>query len=104
MELINPQNNESGPTIIIERETPKTNGIGTAGFIMSLIAVFLGWIPVLGWILWLLGLVFSFVGLFKSPRGFAVAGFIISLVGLMFLLVIFAWITEMAGLSGLPMM
>ena len=42
-------NNSSMPqnpqTIIIRQEEKSTNGIGTAGFIMSLIAIFLGWIP-----------------------------------------------------------
>ncbi|MDR2027692.1 MAG: hypothetical protein LBQ01_09075, partial [Prevotellaceae bacterium] len=32
-----------------------------------------------GAILWILGLVLSFAGLFKKPRGLAIAGFIISL-------------------------
>ena len=36
----------SPQTIIIRQEEKSTNGIGTAGFVMSLIAIFLGWIPV----------------------------------------------------------
>ena len=57
---------------------------------LALLALFLGWVPVLGWILWLLGLIFSVVGLFKTPRGFAIAGLVISLLGLILLLVVFA--------------
>ena len=49
---------ENNPTIIIQNSS-KSNGIGTAGFVLALIAVFLGWVPVLGWIIWLLGLVLS---------------------------------------------
>jgi hypothetical protein len=37
---------------------------------------------VLGWILWILGLVLSFVGVFREPRGLAIAGLVISLIGL----------------------
>ena len=59
----------SPQTIIIRQEEKSTNGIGTAGFVMSLIAIFLGWIPVIGWIIWILGLVLSFVGIFKKPKG-----------------------------------
>lgn len=58
----------------------KSNGIGTAGFVLSLIGLILFWLPVPGWILWVLGSLFSFFGLFKSPRGLAFAGFIISIV------------------------
>lgn len=71
-------------TIII-RERHRTNGLGTAGFVLALIALFISWIPVLGWIIWLLGLIFSFFGLFKRPAGLAVAGFILSLAGFVIL-------------------
>lgn len=67
-----------------------SNGLGIAGFILSLLALFLGWIPVLGWILWGLGLLFSFIGLFKAPRGFAFAGFLLALVDLIAFLFLFS--------------
>lgn len=73
-------------TIIIEKESQK-NGLGLAGFILALIALFLDWIPVIGWLLWLLGAIFSSIGLFKKPRGFAIVGFIISFFGLIILLI-----------------
>jgi hypothetical protein len=75
------------------------NGIGLAGFIISIIAFFLGWIPVFGWILWLLGLIFSTVGIFKKPKGFAIAGLIISLILFIFLIFGFALLTTTAALS-----
>lgn len=58
----------------------RSNGIGTAGFILALISIFVGWFPFLGWLIWILGAVFSFIGLFRQPRGLAIAGVIISLV------------------------
>ncbi|MDR0606641.1 MAG: hypothetical protein LBG80_20410 [Bacteroidales bacterium] len=78
----------------------KSNGIGVAGFVVSLVALFFGWIPFFGWFLWVLGLLFSFVGLFKSPRGFAIAGFLLS----MFYLVVFLLLIGSIGalLSFLP--
>lgn len=94
-----PQDNEQGRTIIIRKEAPKSNGMGTAGFVMSLLTIFFGWIPVLGWIMWLLGMAFSFAGLFKAPRGLAITGFIISIFGLLLLLVVFAWIAGFATFS-----
>jgi hypothetical protein len=70
------------------------NGIATAGFVLALVALFLGWIPVLGWIIWLLGLIFSSVGLAKAKKvkgkgkGLAIAGLVISLIGIAVLLLL----------------
>ncbi len=47
-ETQNPQN-QTGQTIIVNQIDRKSNGVGTAGFVLALIAVFFGWIPVLGW-------------------------------------------------------
>lgn len=69
-------------TIIIREESRKSNGLGTAGFVLALLALLGCWVPVLNWILWLLGFIFSFIGIFKYPRGLAIAGLCISLVDL----------------------
>lgn len=69
-------------TIIIREESRKSNGLGTAGFVLALLALLGCWVPVLNWILWLQGFIFSFIGIFKSPRGLAIAGLCISLVDL----------------------
>lgn len=58
----------------------QSNGLGTAGFVISLVAIFLCWIPALCWILWILGLIFSSIGVFRQPRGLAIAGLAISLI------------------------
>ncbi|MGZ0016660.1 hypothetical protein [Yeosuana sp. AK3] len=79
----------SGQTIIINQEEKKSNGIGTAGFVLAIIALFLGWIPFLGWIIWILGLIFSFIGVFKTPRGLSIAGLVISFIGIIFLIIVF---------------
>lgn len=54
---------------------PRSNGLGIAGFIVSLLGLLSCGLlaPV--------GLLLSFIALFKRPRGFAVAGFIIGLIG-----------------------
>ena len=59
----------NGQTVIINQQVRKTNGIGIAGFILALISLLICWIPILSWVLWVLGAIFSFVGLFKTPRG-----------------------------------
>ncbi len=76
-------------TIIIKQIEKKTNGVGTAGLIIALIAVFLGWIPIYGWILWLIGLILSFVGIFKRPRRYAIAGLLFSFLSIVLLLLFF---------------
>lgn len=72
------------------------NGIGVTGFIFSIIAVLIGWIPVVGWIIggifWLLGLIFSAVGIGKGKRvkrglGLSIAGLVISLIGVVVIIV-----------------
>lgn len=75
-------------TVFIQKEN-SSNGIGTAGFVLALIALFLGWIPILGWMLWILGLIFSFIGVFKKPYGLAIAGLVISFLSIFILIFIF---------------
>lgn len=80
-------------TYIVNQEIKQSNGIGTAGFILAIIALFVGWIPVIGWLVWLLGAIFSLVGVFRSPKGLSIAGLIISFFGIIML------ILTMIGLS-----
>lgn len=87
-------------TVIVQQEPQrKSNGIGTAGFVLSLVALFLCWIPVLDWILWLLGLIFSAIGVFRVPRGLAIAGLCISLLGLIILIVLIGSLVALVAAS-----
>ena len=88
-EVKSSEQNNAGQTVIINQQEKKSNGVGTAGFVLALIALFLGWVPVLGWIVWILGLILSFVGVFKKPKGMAIAGLVISLIGIILLLTVF---------------
>lgn len=96
---LNPQN-QTGQTIYIQQPQKKTNGIGTAGFVMAIIAIFLGWIPFLGWLIWLLGAIFSFVGVFKEPKGLSIAGLVISFIGIIFLILVFGALLGSVALMG----
>jgi hypothetical protein len=99
-DLQNSGQNPQGQTIIVNQQQPQqSNGIGTAGFVLALITIFLGWIPVLGWILWILGLILSFVGVFKKPKGLAIAGLVISLIGIILIIVVAGVIVAAIGLS-----
>ena len=51
--------------------------------------------PGLGWVLWALGLIFSFVGIFRTPRGLAIAGLVISCIALIVLIILVSAIASL---------
>ena len=85
-----PPQAERNQTIIIQQQPVRpSNGAGTAGFVLALISLILSWVPGVGWFVWFLGFLLSFIGLFSAPRGLAVAGFIISIIDLIIFLLFF---------------
>ena len=66
--------------------SPTGNGLAITGFVCALCSVVLFWAPFVNFALWVLGIVFSAVGLNKSNkqgaphRGLAIAGLVIALV------------------------
>lgn len=80
--------NSPGNTTVVIQQAP-TNGIGLAGFIISLIGFLTcGCLSPLG-------LFLSFVGLLRPPRGFGLAGVILGLIGSWWL-----WAFGMAMIAG----
>ena len=79
--------------------------MATAGFVRALLTLFLGWIPLLGWVMWLLGLIFSAIGLGNAGkldgegRGLAIAGLIISFLGIIIKIFLFTVILAALGIS-----
>ncbi|MDO5043973.1 MAG: hypothetical protein Q4E22_01570 [Coriobacteriia bacterium] len=65
-----------------------SNPMGVAGFVIALVGFFLSWVPVLNWILWILGIVFSGIGIFREPKGLAIAGVAISFLDLLIILIL----------------
>ena len=65
------------------------NGPGTAGLVLSILGLTLCWVPIANVILWFLGFLFSFIGMFKRPKGKAIAGLVISLVCLVAFIMLF---------------
>ena len=78
----NQENLRHVQTILVREQRYKSNGLCIAGFITSLLGLLLSWVPILGWILWLVGVLLSLIGVFKSPRGLAITGLILSLITL----------------------
>lgn len=71
------------------------NSVGTAGFVLAVLAIVLCWIPGLNVVLWILGFIFSMAAVFKTPRGYAITGLILSLIGLLALIVAFNTLTDL---------
>lgn len=75
------------PVIMVTQPNPATtvrsNGAGVAGLVFGILSLCLGWIPYVGWLFIVLGLIFSIVGLAKrnATKGAAIAGLILSIIG-----------------------
>ena len=89
-------------TVYVQQQPAKPkNTLGTAGFVLALCGLVLCWVPILNWILWILGTVFSVIGIFKTPKGLAIAGTVISGLMLIVDIVLAAWVAHLAsGLLG----
>ncbi|WP_434036039.1 hypothetical protein [Formosa sp. 4Alg 33] len=90
-EITPPQNQSTeqhGQTFIVNQN--QSNGTAIAGFVIALLGLFLGWIPIFGWFIWIIGFILSFVGMFKNPKGFAIAGLVISFLGFILMIFLFA--------------
>lgn len=82
-----PQSWQNQQIVVNNTLENRGNGLGTAGFVLALLGVLLFWVPGLDWLLWVLGLIFSFIGVFKAPRGLAIAGLVLSFIDLIILFV-----------------
>ncbi|WP_130847514.1 hypothetical protein [Lactiplantibacillus mudanjiangensis] len=59
------------------------------------------WVPGVNFVVWFLGMLFSFIGLFKQPKGLAIAGFIISFIDIIIIIILITVIGSVgAGLLG----
>lgn len=85
----NPANEaNAAQTIIVNQAIPENNGIGVAGFVMSITGMILCWVPVLKWLLLTPAFILSFIGMFRKPRALAVIGTIISFLVIIILIAI----------------
>ncbi len=93
--------NPGGTTIINNyiQAPVGNNTLGLTGFILSIVAFVLSWIPILGGLLWLVGAILSIIGLFKAPRGFAIAGTIISFLMIFVFLFFFMGFMMLAAMN-----
>lgn len=80
------------------------NGVGSAGMIIGILSYIFCWVPVLDFILGLIGVILSGVRLSRKERyrlnGFAVAGLVLGIIGLVigviYMIVFFAALSQVA--------
>lgn len=85
------------PQVIVNQYERKSNGVGTAGFILSLICATMSWLPGVNVFFWVLGLLLSFIGLFWKPRGLAIAGFLISIIDIVLIAAVLRTVGSILG-------
>ena len=77
----------------IQAPTQQTNGFGTAGLTFAVLGMIITAIPVLGLIsifFAIAAVLLSFIGIFKEPRGKAIVGLIMGVVGIIIYLILLA--------------
>lgn len=75
-----------------QQRRPKRNVLGGTGFVLGVIGIALFWLPFVRFILGVLGLTFSLVGVFRKDcrKAFAITGVILSALVLFIVVVIWA--------------
>lgn len=73
---------------------PQGNGLAIAGLVLGLLGLLLCWVPFLGWLLAILGIIFGAIGVSKAKRvqrgkGMALAGLITGVAGLVIGVILF---------------
>ena len=72
---------------------PASNGMAIAGLVLAICAIAVSWLPGVNFVCWILGLIFSILGLRNANRGapyrgLAIAGLVISLAGIVLIIVL----------------
>lgn len=74
-------------------QQPKSSGLAIAGLIMGIFTLIFCWVPVVGFILGILGLIFSIAGIAKKnggAKGAAIAGLVMTILGAVISIIMFA--------------
>ena len=62
-----------------------------------MLSFILCWAPIANLIMWFLGFLFSLIGVFKKPRGLAIAGLVISLIDIIIVIAFFGALIGLAN-------
>lgn len=89
---VQPQAEQAAPG---QAQEKKGNGFGIAGFVLGLCSVILFWIWFLGGIFAVTGLIFSIIQLKRHKTGLAIAGLVLSIIGILLPLILIVLVTIM---------
>jgi hypothetical protein len=86
------------PNVSYSSQRPRTNPMALTGMIMGILSILVGWICCSGPVFSILGITFSAIGISqinKNPggetgKGMAITGLVLSILGILFFVVIFA--------------
>lgn len=92
---------ESYQTTSVDQPQKRRNSIGKAGFVFALLGFIFSWLAMLGCFFWSLGLILSFIGVFKKPRALAIAGLVISCGALILLILVMGVVASMSVMMAL---
>lgn len=72
---------------------PAGNGMAIAGLVLAICAIAVSWLPGVNFVCWILGLIFSIIGLRNANRGapyrgLAIAGLVVSLAGIVLIIML----------------
>lgn len=73
---------------------PEKNNMALTGFILSIIGLVLVWLPLIGLICWLIGAIFSVIGVTRPKNKLAIAGLCISGVTLIIIIIFLSYLSK----------
>ena len=88
----------STASVNVSVEQRQSNGVGTAGFVLSLISLIFSWLPGVNFLVWFIGFILSFIGIFRKPKGLAITGLLISCIDLIILIFVAGTALTLFGL------
>ena len=70
--------------VVINMAQNDSNGFGIASLVLGIVSIFFCWVPILGIVSGILGIVFSIKQKKIHPNGIAISGLVTSIIGLVF--------------------
>ena len=97
-----PQQGYAPQTVFVQAPAKPGNGLGVAGFVTGLLGLIFCWVPFLGIVLALLGVIMGGVGITTGKKkgastGLAIAGLVLGIIALIPAIVIISAAASVAG-------
>lgn len=86
-------------------ENRKYSGFAITSFVLGIISFFIGWLPIFGWIIIALAIIFGFISLSRikknnlKGKGLAITGIILGFVSLVFIILVFSFFLSLLSMT-----